>query len=137
MIDSRRVIQMTRMSMKLKKNGQTIEQISGLSRRDYLSYHGIKALFMGTVIYVILYAIVVAVICVKAITRLTSLWLVILLVGGLIGYLSFLLFYMSWTYREAGRKYDHGRKMVLDMEQEWNRLNSLYEEEERKSASAK
>jgi hypothetical protein len=135
MIDQRRVIQMTRMALQEKKAGHKIESVSDLGRKDYVSYHGVRAFFSGTVMYALLYFLVLGILFSTVLVKLNSLWLISLLTVGIIGYLIFLLIYLDRERKIALSNYQEYRKALGQLQKEWDKLEEIYEDEERKRTS--
>ncbi|MBQ1597811.1 MAG: hypothetical protein IIT72_01370 [Lachnospiraceae bacterium] len=135
MIDQRRVIQMTRMALQEKRAGHKIESVSDLGRKDYVSYHGVRAFFSGTVIYALLYFLVLGILFSTVLVKINNLWFVSLLTIGIIGYLIFLLIYLNRERRIALADYQEYHKALGQLQKEWDKLEEIYEDEERKQTS--
>ena len=127
MLDPKRVIQMTRMELQYQREGEVIDRFEGLDRGDYVSFQGTLAFVKGTVIYLILYAAVVAFLFVTMSVNLTELTMSLLVFGGLVGYFAFLYIYLRITHSVAVRRYNDGIRVVEQLQKDWEKLGELYE----------
>ena len=127
MLSEKRVIQMTRMELLYRKEGETIERFDQLDKKDYVSYRGTVTFFLGTLIYLGIYAAVVSLIFVILQVNITDLTTSLLIFGGIVGYLVFLYICLLITHFRSVHRYDAGRRLADEMQKNWEVLGELYE----------
>jgi hypothetical protein len=127
MLSEKRVIQMTRMELLYRKEGETIERFDQLDKKDYVSYRGTVTFFLGTLIYLGIYAAVVSLIFVILQVNITDLTTSLLIFGGIVGYLVFLYICLLITHFRSVHRYDAGRRLADEMQKDWEVLGELYE----------
>ena len=134
MLSEERVIHMTRMAMDEEKNADRYTSVINITKKDYLSWHGLVSFLLGTITYVVFFGAMVAALLHKILDNITIPLVMLLALLGVIGYLLYLYLYMSSSRRWAKRQYEAGRKALHHRISDWDRLEEIYiEEEENKS----
>ena len=127
MLSEKRVIQMTRMELLYRKEGETIDKFDQLDKRDYVSYRGTVTFFVGTIIYLGLFVGVGSLIFAVTQINITDLSTSLLFFGGIVGYLVFLYICLLISRFRSIRRYNAGRRMADEMQKNWELLGELYE----------
>ena len=83
----------------------------------------------------LLYFLVLGILFSTVLVKVTNLWIVSLLTIGIIGYLIFLLVYLNRERGIALANYQEYHKALGQLQKEWDKLEEIYEDEERKQIS--
>ena len=131
MINAQRVIHMTRMEMFEQKEGQYADSVEGMKEEDYISFHLLVDFVLGSVLYWMLYAVLIAALFAFFIKRLGSILGISLILCGLIGYILFEYLYLQRSAAMLRETYQRCRQIEQKRKGYWETLRKMYEEEER------
>lgn len=121
MLNVDRLRVMTRLAMQEEKTGDDCAAAENIARRDYVSFHGAIAVFVGTLLYVLIYVGVVCALIFSVIYALTENTIFMLLLAFFIGYAAFLLFFILLVRRSAWHRYnaaDEKLKALTELDDE-------------------
>ena len=130
MLSEQRVIHMTHMAIDEEKHSRDYMSVININKKDYLSWYGLVAFLVGTITYLAFFAAVVAVVLHFVLDNITSLFVLMLSLLGIIGYLMYLYIYMSSTRKWARKQYERGKRALKRRVADWERLEQIYREEE-------
>ena len=92
MLSEKRVIHMTRMELRRKRESEAYEVWLNTDRRDYISLHRVIGFVAGTLFYAVVAAAVGVTMVYVAVTNLSRSLLIGFLLGAVIGYIVFMFF---------------------------------------------
>lgn len=133
MIDEQRVRVMTRLALREKKMGYGVVEAGDLSRKDFVSFYGVRAFFSGTIFYILAFIIFLAVLFSIITVQVNVMNVAITAFGGLLGYLFFLLFYLRYERHRNIRRYDEYQQIIREQQKDIDELTSIYEAEDKNS----
>ena len=131
MLSEKRVIHMTRMELRRKRESEAYEVWLNTDRRDYISLHRVIGFVAGTLFYAVVAAAVGVTMVYVAVTNLSRSLLIGFLLGAVIGYIVFMFFYQKWYYNYCSKRYVQAKNRAIAWRRDWDTLARIYEEEER------
>ncbi|MBP5164676.1 MAG: hypothetical protein ILP08_04550 [Lachnospiraceae bacterium] len=130
MLNEERVRVMTRLAIEEKTGSPVYRRAENLGRRDYVSFHGVVAFIVGTIIFVFLFALLLLTLFFTSVYSLTDELLKILLLILVLGYIGFVLVFVISVRRSAKKDFQEDEKKLQRMSAGYDRLHELYKAEE-------
>lgn len=134
MLSEERVKHMTKMAILEKREGRKLQPVLKYAKRDYLEMCVITNVFLGTLVYVILYLLVIGVLFSTVLTNLHVFGIVLCLVLGLLFYVIYLYFYLRGVRKQYTKKYDEGLEVAKELRKDYQILEQMYQEEEQQKS---
>ena len=132
MLNEKRLIHMTRMEMRRKKEASEIKPFLNMERKDYMSFHNIIGFIAGTVFYLIVAAGGAALwVYVFEGRYFEKIWIPVVVFAAVL-YIVFLYFYRSWYHEHCVRRYHNARLKISRLKKDWDMLAEMYAEEDAK-----
>ena len=130
MLNEERVKQMTKIALFEKEEGTSILPMIHYSKKDYLALRMIASFIAGTVFYWLLYIGLALAVLMLIMPNLNTIRTILGIVVGIVGYITYMYFYLRLMYRKAGKRYDAGRQKQEQLAKEYRILEQMYQEEE-------
>lgn len=130
MLNEERVRVMTRLAIEEKNGSAVYRRAENLGRRDYVSFHGVVAFIVGTIIFVFLFALLLLTLFFTSVYSLTDELLKTLLFILVLGYIGFVLVFVISVRRSAKKDFQEDEKKLQRMSAGYDRLHELYKAEE-------
>lgn len=130
MINEDRVRHMTRIAIYEKEEGRNLNPMMHYSKKDYLALHTILNVVTGTVFYFLLYAGAVMLFLMIFLANLHALLVIIGVITGILGYITYMYFYLRLMRRRDEQHYDKGREKLKKLAGEYRVLEEMYRQEE-------
>ena len=121
---------MTRLAIEEKNGSAVYRRAENLGRRDYVSFHGVVAFIVGTIIFVFLFALLLLTLFFTSVYSLTDELLKTLLFILVLGYIGFVLVFVISVRRSAKKDFQEDEKKLQRMSAGYDRLHELYKAEE-------
>ncbi len=121
---------MTRLAIEEKNGSAVYRRAENLGRRDYVSFHGVVAFIVGTIIFVFLFALLLLTLFFTSVYSLTDELLKTLLLILVLGYIGFVLVFVITVRRSAKKDFQEDEKKLQRMSAGYDRLHELYKAEE-------
>lgn len=118
---------MTRMAMDEKQNG-SLNSIIGVSRKEYISNRRFTAFFLWSFVYWALFAVLIVLLYILFIEQMTRLFVILALIAGGVGYITFIYLVMRLSKRFSTKKYNALKKRLDRARKNWDQLEMLYED---------
>ncbi len=131
MLNEERVKQMTRLAMFEKRERADLRLAEGYRGKDYRHTHMFGAFFLGTFLYLLIFAGVLAAYFYRYVDNLDISNVLLVLFAGLIIYVCMLFFYMRRVGKAASKRYRIASKKLEYYDAEEKKLLELYRKEER------
>ena len=129
MINEERVRHMTAMAIFEKEMGPEYQPMLKYTKKEYIALHGWGGFLAGTLIYGIVFALIVIYLISDAIENLNTMYMLIIALAGLLGYAADIILHVHNVRRRAERHYRRGRRLIKELGAKYNKLNYLYEDE--------
>ena len=129
MINEERVRHMTAMAILEKEMGPEYQPMLKYTKKEYIALHGWGGFLAGTLIYGIVFALIVIYLISDAIENLNTMYMLIIALAGLLGYAAYIILHVHNVRRRAERHYRRGRRLIKELGAKYNKLNYLYEDE--------
>lgn len=130
MLSEERVKQMTKMAIYERKEGRKIAPVLKYHKRDYVEICVICNVFLGTIVYGILYLGVIGALFSTLFTNLHLFGIVLCLVLGLLCYVIYMYFYLRSVKKRYAKRYDESAEVAKVLRREYQILEQIYEQEE-------
>ncbi len=130
MINEERVKHMTAMAIFEKEMGPEYQPMLKYSKKEYIALHGWGGFLAGTILYVALYvAIIIYLISNEVIPKLTTMYMLLIALVGLLAYAAYIIIHVHNVRRRASRQYKRGRRLIKELAAKYSKLNYMYEDE--------
>ena len=129
MINIERVKHMTHMAIYDKEYYSKYQQMLKYSKKDYVAVHGWGGFFVGTVVYAIVYGLVVLYLISEIFDRVSTLTALLLVLAGLILYAFYIILHVHNTRKRATKRYIKGRRAQKEVARQYEILLAMYEKE--------
>ncbi|MQN01886.1 MAG: hypothetical protein DUD27_04845 [Lachnospiraceae bacterium] len=133
MIDTERVKKMTQMALREKRSGIKLDSVDDIDKKDFLSFYGVRSFFQSTIIYCVLFILIIVLIFSTVTVQVNRLNIAITVFAGIMGYLFFMLFYSGYSRRQNIRRFAEYQQIADDQRNDLKILEEMYEKEERES----
>lgn len=133
MLNQERIKRMTKLASYESGEGKTYLPISKYYRSDYIGLALIKNFFLITLAFAIIFAVIMGYNSEYLLDNVNKIDIGPLIVKLVIGYIVLLIFYSFVTYIFHSVKYKKAKKSVQIYYKQLNKLNLMYERDERKS----
>lgn len=130
MINEERVRHMTKIAICEKEEGRSLAPMMHYSRKDYLALHTILNIITGTVFYLLIYLGIVMLLLMVFLSNLHTILVIIGVIAGILGYITYMYFYLRLMHRRAEERYDSGKKRLKKLASEYRILEEMYQQEE-------
>lgn len=118
---------MTKMAMDEKQNGH-LPSIIGVSRKEYIANRRFTAFFLWSFVYWALFVVLIVLLYILFLEQFTRLFVILALIAGAAGYMTFIYFVMRLTKSFANKKYSALKKRLEMMRKDWEKLEKLYDD---------
>lgn len=130
MLNVDRLRVMTRLAMQEEREGEDCAPAVNIGRKDYVSFHGAVGFFVGSLLYVALYGVIVCALMFSVVYALTENLLFMLVLLFFVGYAAFLLFFILAVRRRAFRRYNAADEKLRHLTELDDELLAQYDREE-------
>ncbi len=134
MINEKRVRQMARLAIFESENARELQPSMEYARRDFVSKKRLEGFLIGTLLYVLGYAAILALLYIKVFNDIRPSDLIMILLAGFILYVIFLFRHLYRISKAAGKEYDRSAKKLQVLKGELETLENIYEEEEKEKS---
>lgn len=134
MLSEERVKHMTKMAILEKREGRKLQPALKYRKKDYLEMCVIINVFLGTLVYGILYLLVIGVLFSTVLMNLRIFSFVLCLVLGLLFYVIYMYLYLKSIRKKYTRKYDEGLEVAKELRRHYQILEQMYREEEQQKS---
>ncbi|MDD6194923.1 MAG: hypothetical protein PUB19_08500 [Lachnospiraceae bacterium] len=134
MLSEERVKHMTKMAIFEKKEGRKLQPVLKYRKRDYVELCMMIHVFLGTLVYGILYMAVLGLLFSTVFTNLHLFSVVLCLVLGLLFYVIYMYFYLKSIKKQYTKKYDEGVESAKELRKDYQILEQMYREEEQQKS---
>ncbi len=129
MLNIDRVQHMTSMALYEKKESKNIMMAVRYTRRDYLTVCMLSGFLSCTILYGILYFGALVILLSTVIRNVNTLAVILMIILGLILYLSILYLHLLHVKREANQRYTEDKEKLKKLQQAYRILDEMYEQE--------
>ncbi len=133
MINEERVKHMTMMAIFEKELGPEYQPMLKYSKKEYVALHGWGGFLAGTVFYGVIYALVVLYLVGSVIENLTTMYILLIALVGLLLYAAYIIMHVHNTRSRAAKKYKIGKRLIKELANQYVKLNRMYEDEEQQT----
>lgn len=124
---------MTQMALREKRSGIKLDSVDDIDKKDFLSFYGVRSFFQSTIIYCVLFILIIVLIFSTVTVQVNRLNIAITVFAGIMGYLFFMLFYSGYSRRQNIRRFAEYQQIADDQRNDLKILEEMYEKEERES----
>lgn len=136
MLNEKRVKLMTRMALFEKKEARDYMAAADYSRKDYIGMHAFAGFLTGTLLYLLIYTVVVIVLFTEVIVNLHRMTILLVALTGLLLYTLFIFYHIRRIRIHASKKYDDCREKLATVKHNMRLLHELYKTEEAEHETA-
>lgn len=129
MINEERVKHMTQMAIFEKEFGPDYEPMLKYSRKDYVALHGWGGFLGGTIFFWLLYAGIVVYLMGNIIENITTMYILLISLIGLLAYAAYIILHVHFVRRRAAKTYKIGRRMIKELGHGYAALKEMYDNE--------
>jgi len=129
MINEERVRHMTSMAIFEKELGPEYQPMLKYSKKEYLALHGWGGFLGGTIFYAVIYAAVILYIVSKVLENITTMYILLMVLLGLLFYAFYIIIHVHNTRRRAAKQYKMGKRLIKELAEKYSVLNLMYEDE--------
>lgn len=129
MINEERVRHMTSMAIFEKELGPEYQPMLRYSKKEYIALHGWGGFLAGTLFYGAIYAGVVLYLVTNVIENITTMYILIMALAGLLGYAAYIIMHVHAVRLRASRRYKRGKRLIKELAARYTKLNHMYEDE--------
>ena len=129
MINEERVRHMTAMAIFEKEMGPEYQPMLKYTKKEYIALHGWGGFLAGTLIYAVVFAIIVLYLVSDTIENLNTMYMLMIALAGLLGYAAYIIIHVHNVRRRAERQYRRGRRLIKELGAKYNKLSTMYEDE--------
>lgn len=121
---------MTRLALREKEAGLRIDACDEPDRKDFMSFYGVRDFFLATVIYAVVFLLAASFIFSAVTIQVNRLNISLTVFIGILGYLFFLLLYLSVSRKTTIRRFEKYRSIMKEQQADLAVLREIYEKEE-------
>lgn len=137
MLNEERVRVMTRLAIEEKNASLAFRRAENLGRRDYVSFHGIVSFIVGTIIFVILFGLLLLSMFFTSVYSLTDDLIKTLLIIFALGYAGFVFVFVISVRKSAKKDFQEDEQKLQRISEGFDRLHELYREQEANTKTLK
>lgn len=134
MLSEERVKHMTKMAIYESKEGRKIAPVVKYRKKDYVELCVMANVFLGTLVYGIMYLAVLGALFSTVFTNLHMLGVVLCLVLGLLLYVVYMYFYLRSIKKQYSKRYDESAELAKELRKDYQVLEQMYLEEEQQKS---
>lgn len=128
MLDTERIRLMTGIAVQEKRDHRKLEIAEEYTKKDYISMRILRSFLLGTIFYLILYALVTLGVFYRFFTAIHLSNLLVALFLGLIVYIVFLFFFLRASAKRAQAAYRQASRARKEFEAKERELMRKYQE---------
>lgn len=129
MINEERVRHMTSMAIFEKEMGPEFQPMLRYTRKEYIALHGWGGFLAGTLFFGAIYAGIVVYLVSNVIENLTTMYLLIIALAGLLAYAAYIIMHVHGARVRAAKRYKRGKRLINELASKYSKLNNMYDEE--------
>lgn len=129
MINEERVRHMTAMAIFEKEMGPEYQPMLRYSRKEYIALHGWGGFVAGTLFFGAIYAGIVVYLVSNVIENLTTMYLLIIALAGLLAYAAYIIMHVHGARVRASKRYKRGKRLIKELASKYKKLSNMYEAE--------
>ncbi len=137
MLNEERVRVMTRIVIEEKNASVAFRRAENLGRKDYVSFHGVVAFIVGTIIFVALFALLLLSMFFTSVYSLTDDLAKTLLIIFVLGYISFVFVFVISVRKSVKKDFQEDERKLQKIAEGYDRLHELYKEQEANTRTLK
>lgn len=136
MINIDRVKHMTHMAIFEKEEFEECRQMLKYDRKDYIALHGWGGFFSGTLVFVVIYTVVVLLLFGNVFETVSALPVLIVVLVGLLLYAVYIVFHVYRVRVKASIRYKQGKLLQKELIRQYDILEEMYEKEAQEKTPA-
>lgn len=129
MINEERVKHMTSMAIFEKELGPDYQPMLRYSKKEYIALHGWGGFITGTIFFAAIYIGIVLYIAGKVLENITTMYILLMVLIGLLAYAFYIIVHVHMTRRRAAKQYRKGKRLIKELAAKYSKLNLMYEDE--------
>ena len=129
MINEERVKHMTSMAIFEKELGPEYQPMLRYSKKEYIALHGWGGFLTGTIFFAVIYVGVVLYIAGNVLENITTMYILLMILIGLLVYALYIIVHVHNTRRRAAKQYRMGKRLIKELASKYSKLNLMYEDE--------
>ena len=129
MINEERVKHMTSMAIFEKELGPEYQPMLRYSKKEYIALHGWGGFLAGTIFFAVIYVGVVLYIAGNVLENITTMYILLMILIGLLVYALYIIVHVHNTRRRAAKQYRMGKRLIKELASKYSKLNLMYEDE--------
>ncbi len=130
MLSEKRVAHMTKMAMLEDQYGRKLSPTLRYRKRDYLDMCTLGGVFLGTLIYIALYAGGILFVISTVVVNLHLVSTILFILLGLVLYILYMYYYLRMVRRHAAKRYKESERLVRRLRKDYHVLHEMYQEED-------
>ena len=129
MINEERVRHMTSMAIFEKEMGSEYQPMLRYSKKEYIALHGWGGFIAGTLFFGAIYSGIVVYLVSNVIENLTTMYLLIIALAGLLAYAAYIIMHVHGARLRAAKRYKRGKRLIKELASNYAKLSNMYDEE--------
>lgn len=129
MINEERVRHMTAMAIFEKEMGPEYQPMLRYSKKEYIALHGWGGFVAGTLFFGAIYSGIVVYLVSNVIENLTTMYLLIIALAGLLAYAAYIIMHVHSVRVRAAKRYKRGKRLIKELASNYSKLSNMYDEE--------
>ena len=129
MINEERVRHMTAMAIFEKEMGPEYQPMLRYSKKEYIALHGWGGFVAGTLFFGAIYSGIVVYLVSNVIENLTTMYLLIIALAGLLAYAAYIIMHVHGARVRAAKRYKRGKRLIKELASKYSKLTKMYDEE--------
>ena len=129
MINEERVRHMTSMAIFEKEMGSEYQPMLRYSKKEYIALHGWGGFIAGTLFFGAIYSGIVVYLVSNVIENLTTMYLLIIALAGLLAYAAYIIMHVHGARVRAAKRYRRGKRLIKELASKYQKLGKMYDEE--------
>jgi len=129
LINEERVKHMTSMAIFEKELGPDYQPMLRYSKKEYIALYGWGGFLAGTIFFAIIYAMIVMYLVSNVIENITTMYILLLVLAGLLAYAAYIIVHVHNVRRRAAKHYRRGKRLIKELAGKYSKLNLMYEDE--------
>ena len=129
MINEERVRHMTAMAIFEKEMGPEYQPMLRYSKKEYIALHGWGGFVAGTLFFGAIYSGIVVYLVSNVIENLTTMYLLIIALAGLLAYAAYIIMHVHGARLRAAKRYKRGKRLIKELASNYAKLSNMYDEE--------
>ena len=129
MINEERVRHMTAMAIFEKEMGPEYQPMLRYSKKEYVALHGWGGFVAGTLFFGAIYSGIVVYLVGNVIENLTTMYLLIIALAGLLAYAAYIIMHVHGARVRAAKRYRRGKRLIKELASKYQKLGKMYDEE--------